>query len=337
MRYLKWLYLAIWALIYQLPKRTVVTFSSLITVTIVLLFTWLIISPHFVVGPIHAVHHLPGNQHAVVEIGIPLQQSNKLAVLDALEAPDDPIEVLWFLGYGKKQYAIGERSLLLLDSHALFFGTSVVDLKDGKQLFSYLKNIPTSGLIGGILLVLFGMVALQVMTAVMMGVITLVAGWHILYIGNFLDFWFLNDFMIYPVSVMIGVAGAAIGMRTNVGWTAMLFHRLAAVVLVLLFLPLLADQLAITDTTFLLIISMLLTILFPFLAYIAGGSALIAQGLSFNLSESMVILLISLGVGLWLRSHVRPQRLRSYRPFKRFKTMKHGEMQFNTLFKGEKS
>ncbi|SMD14957.1 hypothetical protein SAMN02746065_1613 [Desulfocicer vacuolatum DSM 3385] len=331
MKYLKWLYLVIWAMIYQLPKRTVVAFSILIISGAILLFFWLFTSPDFIVGPIHALHHLPDSQQVILEIDTPLKSTAKFAVLNELDAPTNTEKVLWFLGYGKKQQDFGTRTLLLLDSHAIFYGTGI-DFKEGKQLLTFLKNIPYIGLVFGVVLLFFGMIALQMMTGVMMGIITLATCWHILYIGNFLGIWFFNHFMIYPASVISGVAGAAVGMRTQSGWTAFVFHRIGATTLFFCFSPLLTEQLSIPPD--LCYIGIVLTVIFPSLGYIAGSSALIAWELDTNVSESLLLLLFCLGIGLWVRSHVHPYRLAGYRPFKDFRRMAHGEMKLKNLIQG---
>lgn len=331
MKYLKWLYLVIWAMIYQLPKHTVVAFSTLITSGAILLFFWLLTSPDFVVGRIHSLHHLPDSQHVILEIKTPLKSTAKFAVIDEFDAPADTEEVLWFLGYGTKQKQFGTRTLLLLDSHAIFLGTGI-DIEEGKQLLTFLKNIPYIGLVSGVVLLFFGMIALQMITAVMMGVITLAACWHILYIGNFLEIWFFNHFMIYPVSVIFGVAGAAIGMRTQSGWAAFVFHRIGSTTLFFCFSPLLENQLSISPD--LCAFGIALTVMFPSLGYIAVSSALISLELDTNVSESVMVLLFCLVIGLWMRSHVRPYRLADHRPFKNFKKMVHGEMKLKGFIEG---
>ena len=318
-------------MIYQLPKRTVVAFSILITLGAIFIFFWLVISPNFIVGQIHALHHLPDSQYVILEIDTPLKDTAKFAVIDEFDAPSHTEDVLWFLGYGKKQQTVGPRTLLLLDSHAFFLSTGI-DIKEGKQLITYLKKIPYIGLITGVVLLFFGMIALQLMTAVMTGVITMAACWHILYIGNFLDIWFFNLFMIYPTSIISGVAGAAIGMRTHSGLTAFVFHRIGATALFLLFSPLFANQFSIPPD--LCGMGVVLSVMFPCLGYIAGSSALIAWELDTNVSESVVVLLVCLGIGLWMLSHVRPHRLAGHRPFKNISRMAHGEMKLKDLIQG---
>jgi hypothetical protein len=308
-------------MIYQLPERTIIAFSILITVGTLLLFGWLLASPNFIVGQIKALYYPPDSQYVILEIDMPFKSTANFAVINEFDEPSNAQDVLWFLGYGKKRQRVGIRTLLLIDSHAIFLGTGI-EFTEGKQFLTFVKNIPYIGLVSGVILLFFGMIALQMMTAVMTGVITVAACWHILYIGNFLGFWFFNHFMIYPVSVIAGVAGAAIGMRANTGWTAFLFHRIASKALFLCFSPLLANQLSISPD--ILGIGIVFVFIFPCLGYITGSSALIAWGLDTNVSETVLVVLCCLGIGLWMRSHVHPYHLTSHRLFKNFMKMAHG-------------
>lgn len=333
MRYIKWFYLAAVWLIYQLPKRSVLIFSSLIIVVTVLLFSWLLVSPHFVVGTVKSSSGLPGNRKTVIEVGIPKTGFAKLAVIDSAKAPL-PQKTAWFLGYGESLYSLNERSILVLDNHTYFVAMPFMELMDSSRLFEFLKGYPRGALLAGILLLIFGMLAIQILTAAKMGLITMILAWHLLIVGNYLEFWLLSDLLVYPLSIIAAVAGAALGMRTDFGWVARVFHRISAIVLLLLFMPLLTHQLQLADSTTLSWSGIIAVVFFPQLAYISGGAALITYSLALTPSETIVILLSCLCVVLWLQ---RRRFWRVRRPFHGHQTATHGEMQLNNLMVGEES
>ncbi len=300
MRYIKWFYVAAVWLIYQLPKRSVLIFSSLIIVATVLLFSWLLVSPHFVVGTVQSSSALPGNRNTVIEVGVPKTEFAKLAVINSAEAPV-PQKTAWFLGYGESLHSLNERSILVLDDHTYFVAMPFMELLDSGRLFEFLKGYPKGALLAGILLLIFGMLAIQILTAAKMGLITMILAWHLLIVGNYLEFWLFSDLLVYPMSIVAAVAGAALGMRTDFGWVARVFHRISAIVLLLLFMPLLTHQLQLADSAILSWAGIFAVVFFPQLAYISGGAALIAYSLTMTPSETVVILLSCLCLVLWFQ------------------------------------
>lgn len=338
MKHIKWLYLVIWALIYQLPKRTVTVFSTLIVFATFCLFLWLFSNPHFVAGPIQEIYRLPGSNNVAIQVKMPIDTTTKLAVIDAHELPFDIEKAIWFLGFGENYHTLSGRFILLLDHYTVLGSSALVDPNDARQLLPLIRRIPHGILICGILMVLFGMLLLQAMTALMIGFIVLAASWHLMYLGNFLGFWWLSDFMIYPLCTILAVAGAALGMRTSTGWTAAICHRLSAIALVLLCVPLLSRQLALSGTESLFAVAILAACILPQTAYCAAGSSLISHELALNPSESVVILVISLGLAFWMRNHKQHtnQRYQS-RPFRNRKPQDNGELPINSLFKGDAS
>lgn len=332
MRYIKWIYLAIWALIYQLPIKSIIVFSSCIVSGLIVLFFGLLTSPEFIVGTVGDIYHLPGDQNTVLEITFPLSSTPKLALIDTQDLQPDIEKALWLLGYGKESLSFGSRSILQLDSHTTFSLITLLNEDDLSLAFNSLAQHPKIALIGGIALLLLGRVVLQGLSGVLLGTASVVLCWHLIYIGNFLDLWFLNHFIILPLSLTAGVAGAAIGMRTDHGLVSLFLQRISSTALLLLFLPLLADQLSFNISLYHLFGGALLAILFPSVGLIAGSASLVSYSLSLNPSESVAILILTFFIVLWINGS--RQTFSTHRPFRNLTANRHGEIHLNTIFKG---
>lgn len=97
MRYIKWLYLIIWTLIYQLPEKTVSIFLKVLISVSILFFGYLILSQHFVIGKVQTLEYLPDNSRALLTIKTPILEYQNLALIDSLSLPINLDENNWIL------------------------------------------------------------------------------------------------------------------------------------------------------------------------------------------------------------------------------------------------
>ncbi len=334
MRNIKWFFLAIWGLIYQLPLRVVMTFATALVIFSLVLFSWLTTSPNFIVGTLEEVTSI-NNGKVVIEVDQYFYNQSKIALVEDDTLQDELPKKLWILGYGTEQKTLNNgRVLLLLESHTVLFETALWDMGEINQILHKISNLPYVGIIIGALLILFVMTVLQSITAAIFGILTTASSWHLIYVGNFLNYWSLSDFVIYPLSVLLGVAGAAIGMRTSFGWTASIFHRIASATLMLFIFPRFVSYFAIPegDIANSIITALIVSAIWAPASCICGGSVMIAEYLQLARLESIVLIAAATLFTLWVRYHQK-QEQQPHRPHKDTATKGNGEMSVKNIFR----
>ena len=322
MKYIKLIYLATWTLIYQLPTKTIAAFSAIIISTAIVFWLWLLASQQITAGNINAIQVLPDGKMAVLSVGItPSKSKHVLAELSSI--PEKIDEFNWFVGYGTKRLKLNDSNFLVVEKFNIITNPLSINTDFNKLVSEALNENKKIAVIIGIVLFLFALVFIQISTATLMGIATFTIGWHILNIGSFYNYWQLSDVVILPICSVIFIIGTAIGMRNNKGKSAYVLHRIASVLLLILFMPYLQSIYAnnISELIFWLLIPLLF---FPELIITLIGTQLIAFGLGLNNSENIIVSIAASLITIWIHRH-KYSKSKS-RPFKKTKTKSNGEM-----------
>ena len=322
MKYIKWLYLAVWTLIYQLPAKTIRAFSTMIITIATIFGAWLLFSQEVAVGNINSIQVLPDGYSAVVNVEM-ISQAPKHIIIKTSELPKNVDEYNWFIGYGRQLLDVDDSTFLIVEHSNMV--TNPLSLKTDLTALVYesLNSNKKIMIAIGVVLVLFALIFIQISSALLMGMVTLAICWHALNIGNFYGYWSFSDGIILPVSFLFLIVGSAIGMRNNEGKSAFILHRISAAILFVILIPYFQNILS-TEYSGYIYWLILVWIFIPEVVVTILGAQLIAHGLEVNHYENMVITTITSVFTIWVHRHYFAKT--TSRPFKKVKTSKNGEM-----------
>jgi len=324
MKYIKWVYLVTWTLIYQLPTKTIAAFSAIIISTAIVFWLWLLTSQQITAGKIKAIHVLPDGKMAVLSVGITSFKS-KHVLADLTSIPEKIDEFNWFVGYGTKRLKLNDSNILLVEKFNIITNPLSINTDFNRLISEALNDNKKISIIIGVVLFLFALVFIQVFTASLMGIATFTMGWHILNIGNFYNYWQLSDVVILPICSIIFIIGTAIGMRNNIGKSAFILHRIASALLLILFMPYIKTIFGSNFSEF--VFWLLIPLLFyPELIITFIGTQLIAFGLELNNLENTIVSIAASLITIWIHHHKYSKPRSRSRPFKKTKTKSNGEM-----------
>ncbi len=303
MNLLKYPMALIWAMIYQLPQKTIFSLSNVLHLGIILLSVYLMLNPHFTLGWVGKIKAIPNTHLVLVEIQQPFA-NKQLAIMDELEIEADELDQPWFFGYSQP-LLIANTPLHLIEEHTTQSQVPFISEMEKKQLYGLIQaSSPKIYLIAGGLVILFGMLLLQSTSALLFAGLNFVASWHLLFLGAFLNWWTLDDWLIYPISFIVAVAAAAIAMRCTTGLTAFIFKRLSAITILILASTFIFQQYEI-DWLLGLLFASGLSLMMPQLAYILLGSALMSYGGGFSLMQAYLCFGVTSIMTVWLVSHAK--------------------------------